>query len=77
MRYAFATLRKTIRRILSYSPLDRVEVVVNGKPVIKLIAQVNSRGRFQNPDQRKEVIDLFRRAQDVYRQLQRQARTAD
>ena len=43
----------------------------------KLIAQVNSRGRFQNPDQRKEVIDLFRRAQEVYRQLQRQARAAD
>jgi hypothetical protein len=42
----------------------------------KLIASVNARGRFQKPEQRKEVIDLFRRAQEVYRQLQRPAGAA-
>ena len=36
----------------------------------KLIASVNERGRFQTAEHRKEVIDLFRRGQEVYRQLE-------
>jgi len=36
----------------------------------KLIASVNERGRFQTTEHRKEVIDLFRRGQEVYRQLE-------
>ena len=43
----------------------------------KLIAQVKERGRFSKPEQRDEVIELFRRAQEIYRQLQREARPAD
>jgi hypothetical protein len=43
----------------------------------KLIAQVNERGRFSRPEQRKEVMELFQRALEVYRQLQREARQAD
>jgi TolB protein len=35
----------------------------------KLIAQVKDRGRFATPEHRDEVIALFRRAQDIYREL--------
>jgi hypothetical protein len=35
----------------------------------KLIAQVNERGNFSTPARRKEVIDLCRRGQEVYRGL--------
>jgi hypothetical protein len=35
----------------------------------KLIRQVTDRGRFSTPARRQEVIDLFRRAQAVYRRL--------
>jgi len=37
----------------------------------KLIAQISERGRFATPAHRVEVIALFRRAQDIYRDLQR------
>ena len=39
----------------------------------RLIADVTNRGRFSTPERRKEVIDLFRRAQDVYRRVERAA----
>jgi TolB protein len=35
----------------------------------KLIAQVNQRGNFTTPARRQEVVDLFRKGQDVYRGL--------
>ena len=37
----------------------------------KLIAQVNTRGRFATPERKKEVVDLFQRAQEVYRKMSR------
>ena len=39
----------------------------------KLIAQVQERGRFNNPSHRDEVIALFRRAQEIYRGLAKPA----
>jgi hypothetical protein len=39
----------------------------------KLIASANTRGRFATPEHRKEVVDLFRRAQEIYRKIERQA----
>jgi hypothetical protein len=36
----------------------------------KLITQVKQRGRFTNPAHREEVIALFEKARDVYRQLE-------
>jgi hypothetical protein len=39
----------------------------------KLIAQTMARGKFASPEHRKEVLELFRRAQQVYKQLERQA----
>jgi hypothetical protein len=38
----------------------------------QLIAQVSDGGRFSTPERRKEVIELFRRAQDVYRRIANQ-----
>ena len=35
----------------------------------KLIARVNERGNFTKPEQRQEVVNLFRRGQEVYRGL--------
>jgi hypothetical protein len=35
----------------------------------QLIAQVSDRGRFSTPERRKEVVELFRRAQEVYRKI--------
>jgi hypothetical protein len=40
----------------------------------KLIASVNERGRFMSAEHRQEVVDLFRRGQEVYRRLEQQAR---
>lgn len=42
--------------------------------VEKLIARVNERGHFGNADRRREVVDLFRRAQEIYRQIEKRAR---
>ena len=36
----------------------------------KLIAATNERGRFTNVEHRKEVVNLFRKAQQVYKQLE-------
>jgi hypothetical protein len=36
----------------------------------KLIAQVNQRGRFSTPERKQDVIELCRRAQQVYRDVQ-------
>jgi hypothetical protein len=38
----------------------------------KLIASTNGR-HFTTPEHRKEVVDLFRRAQEIYRKIERQA----
>jgi hypothetical protein len=35
----------------------------------QLIAQVSDRGRFSTPERRKEVVELFRRAQEAYRKI--------
>lgn len=35
----------------------------------RLIARVNQRGRFSTPERKREVIDLCRRAQEVYRKI--------
>ncbi len=35
----------------------------------KLIAQVNQRGRFATPERKREVVELFQRAQEVYRRI--------
>ncbi len=43
----------------------------------KLIASVNERGRFANHEHRREVVDLFRRGQEVYRSLERRAQGAE
>jgi hypothetical protein len=37
----------------------------------KLIVQVNTRGRFATPERRKEVVELFQRAQEIYRKMSR------
>jgi hypothetical protein len=37
----------------------------------KLIAQVNQRGRFASPERKREVVELFQRAQEVYRRIGR------
>jgi TolB protein len=39
----------------------------------KLIALVNQRGQFSTPERRREVLDLFRRGQEVYRGLLKSA----
>jgi hypothetical protein len=39
----------------------------------KLIAQVNQRGRFASPERKREVVDLFRRGQEVYRGIEKAA----
>lgn len=39
----------------------------------KLIALVNQRGQFSTPERRQEVVDLFRRGQEVYRGLLKSA----
>ena len=39
----------------------------------KLIAQVNQRGRFATPERKREVVELFQRAQEVYRRIERSA----
>ena len=41
----------------------------------KLITAVKERGHFTTPDHRTQVVDLFRRAQNVYKQLEREAST--
>ncbi len=41
----------------------------------KMIAHTKERGRFTNPAYRKEVVALFRRAQQVYRRFEDEART--
>jgi hypothetical protein len=38
----------------------------------KLIARINERGRFASDARKQEVIDLCRRAQAVYRRIERQ-----
>ncbi len=43
----------------------------------KLITSVNERGRFANQEHRREVVDLFRRGQEVYRSLERRAEEAE
>jgi hypothetical protein len=35
----------------------------------RLIAQVNQRGRFASPERKREVVELFQRAQEVYRRI--------
>ena len=42
----------------------------------KLIASANERGRFGNADRRREVVELFQRAQEIYRQIEKRARDA-
>ena len=37
----------------------------------KLIAQIQSKGRFATPAHREEVVALFRRAQEIYRGLEK------
>jgi hypothetical protein len=44
--------------------------------IAKLIASVNQRGRFSKAEHRQEVVDLFRRGQEVYKKLEREARPA-
>src|SRR5262249_49157294 len=39
----------------------------------QLIAQVNARGRFSKPERQKEVTDLFRRAREIYSNIERSA----
>jgi hypothetical protein len=38
----------------------------------RLIGRVEQRGRFATPERKQEVIDLFRRAQAIYREIERQ-----
>jgi hypothetical protein len=39
----------------------------------KLIAQVNQRGRFATPERKREVVELFQRGQQVYRDIEKEA----
>lgn len=72
--------RLVLNDVQSFAHTSPVYISIGNKPVAsaddarfwiawidQLIAQVNDRGRFSNPERRKEVIELFRRAQEVYR----------
>ena len=72
--------RLVLNDVQAFAHTSPVYISVGDKPIAsaedarfwiawidQLIAQVNDRGRFSTAERRKEVIELFRRAQDAYR----------
>jgi single-stranded-DNA-specific exonuclease len=72
--------RMVLNDLQAFAHTSPVYVVVNGERVAsaadarfwvewidKLIAQVNTRGRFATAERKKEVVDLFLRAREIYR----------
>ncbi len=74
--------RLVLNDVQAFAHTSPVYVSVGDKPIAsaedarfwigwidQLIAQVNDRGRFSTAERRKEVIELFRRAQERYRKI--------
>jgi TolB protein len=77
--------RLVLNDVQAFAHTSPVYISVGSKPVAsaedarfwiawidRLIAQVSERGRFSTAERRKEVIELFRRAQDIYRKIRDQ-----